>query len=415
MQATENRRLRVCVVGPGTRFLSGISYYSLHLANALARAYDVSAILMRQLLPTALYPGRRRVGAALSGLKFTPEVKVFDGIDWYWLPSLVRAIAFLWRERPDFLVLQWWSGTVLHSYFVLALAARVLGARVLVEFHEVLDPGEARLILARTYVNLIARVLLRLASGFVAHSEFDRSLLGKRYEIKGAAVAVIPHGPYDQYRMTNAEKTHRDAPKSCCNILFFGVIRPFKGLEDLIAAFESIPQNEIERYWLTVVGEAWEGWTLPVQLIEQSPYRDRITFVNRYVRDDELAAFLAGADAVVLPYHRSSSSGPLHVAMSCGLPVVVTRVGGLPEAVSEYEGAFLAPPRDRDALREALVRVAAMRGQRFADPHSWERTVERYQQLLGVIGAAAPISHRPPPREQLDAAPERADANPASR
>jgi hypothetical protein len=62
-------------------------------------------------------------------------------------------------------IFQWWSGTVLHSYAALALAARLSEARVVVEFHEVLDPGEARLLLARTYVRMLGPLLLRLASG----------------------------------------------------------------------------------------------------------------------------------------------------------------------------------------------------------------------------------------------------------
>jgi glycosyltransferase involved in cell wall biosynthesis len=69
-----------------------------------------------------------------------------------------------------------------------------------------------------------------------------------------------------------------------------------------------------------VVGETWEGWTLPGEQIARSPRRDRITFVNRYVSDEELDGYLRGADAVVLPYLRSSLSGPLHVAMGYGLP-----------------------------------------------------------------------------------------------
>src|SRR5438132_433258 len=95
----ENRQLRVCVVGAGKRFLSGISYYSLYLVNALARSHKVSVILMRQLLPTRFYPGRQRVGANLTRLEYDPMVPVFDGVDWYWLPSILRSLVFLMRER----------------------------------------------------------------------------------------------------------------------------------------------------------------------------------------------------------------------------------------------------------------------------------------------------------------------------
>lgn len=122
-----------------------------------------------------------------------------------------------------------------------------------------------------------------------------------------------------------------------------------------------------------------------LNLIEKSRYRHRITFANRYVTDEEVASHFSEADAVVLPYHRSSASGPLHTAMSCGLPVVVTRVGGLVEAVDGYEGAVLVPPRDPAMLRRALSQVSALRGQHFVDTHSWDQTADRYAALFALI------------------------------
>ncbi len=381
----ENRQLRVCVVGAGKRFLSGISYYTLHLVNALAYTDKVSVILMRQLLPTRFYPGRKRVGANLTQLEYASTVQVFDGVDWYWLPSIFRSLIFLIREHSDVIVFQWWSGTVLHSYLVLALAARLLKAQVVIEFHEVLDTAEAKRPLAQSYVRFIAPFVIRLAHGFVIHSEYDEQLLRRHYDLGKRSIALIPHGPYDIYQSTDSKLGHRAAPASCCNLLFFGVIRPFKGLEDLIMAFDALPENEIANYWLTIVGETWEGWTLPTNLINQSRYRDRITFVNHYVSDAEMAQFFANADAVVLPYHRSSTSGPLHIAMSCGLPVVVTRVGGLVEAVANYRGAVLVPSEDSTALKNALVQVAQLRGTRYSNPYSWNHTVTLYHTLFDTI------------------------------
>lgn len=382
----ENQQLSVCVVGAGKRFLSGISYYTLHLTNTLAQSHKVSAILMRQLLPRAFYPGRKRVGANLTQLEYNPEVRVFDGVDWYWLPSIIRSLSFLIRERPDVMVFQWWSGTVLHSYLLLALAARLLRAQVVIEFHEVLDSGEAKIPLARAYVRLFAPLFVRLAQGFVIHSEYDRKSLQRHYNLGKRPISVIHHGPYDHCQPINEEQGYRTAPISCCNLLFFGVIRPFKGLEDLITAFDALSENEVAKYWLTIVGETWEGWTLPAELIERSRYRDRITFVNRYVSDAEVSRFFAGADAVVLPYHRSSASGPLHMTMSYGLPVVVTRVGGLTEVVVGYDGAILVSPEDTGALQRALIEVAKLRGRRYIDPHSWENTALRYRGLFDALG-----------------------------
>lgn len=377
--------LRICVVGSGTRFMSGISVYTYRLANALANSCQVSAILMRQMAPTLIYPGRKRVGSQLDRLEFAPAVRSFDGIDWYWLPSIFQALALLLRERPQIVIFQWWTGTVLHTYLLLALIARLLGARIIIEFHEVLDTGETRLAFARWYVGFLLPFLLRLASGFTAHSEHDRALVQQHYQLKGRPAIALPHGPHDHYQASGSHERFRTAPESCCNLLFFGVIRPYKGLEDLIRAFNVIPADQIEHYWLTVVGETWEGWTLPTELIAQSPYHERITFVNRYVHDDEVAAFFAGADAVVLPYHRASMSGPLHVAMGWGLPITVTDVGGLAEASTGYEGVILVPPADPGALNASFEQLRQMRGKQFSHPNSWERTAESYTSLCTSI------------------------------
>ncbi len=379
------KRQRICVVGAGPRFFSGISVYTCRLTNALAQREQISAILMRQLLPTRLYPGRARVGAQLTQLRYDPAVPVYDGVDWYWLPSMLRAISFLLRERPEVVIFQWWTGTVFHSYLLLAAVARLLGAEVVIEFHEVLDTGEARLNLARLYVGLVAPLLTRLAQGFVVHSQFDRAALEDSYKLGDRPVALIPHGPYDHYQSSNPELAQRAAPAECCNLLYFGVIRPYKGVEDLLTAFDAIAPEEINKYWLTIVGETWEGWNLPAELIAASRYHARITFVNRYVRDDEVMSFFAGADAVVLPYHRSSASGPLHIAMSCGLPVVVTQVGGLTEAVASYEGAIMIPPQAPAALGVALNQLLTKLHHRFPDPHSWERTVARFEALFMAL------------------------------
>lgn len=381
--STGESPLDVCVVGSGSRFVSGISYYTHRLASELASAHRVSVLLMRQLLPTRLYPGRERVGTDLARFSYPEGVRVFDGVDWFWVPSILRAARFLVRARPRVVVLQWWTGTVLHSYLVIAALAKLLGAKLVIEFHEVLDTGEMNIPVADAYVKALSPLLLRMVDGFVVHNEFDRGELDRRYALDGRPVALIAHGPYDQYVSEPGEATprHDDA----FNLLFFGVIRPFKGLEDLVEAFNGLPAEEAERFRLTVVGETWEGWTRPGELIEAGAHRDRIDFVNRYVSDEEAAGYFAAADAVVLPYHRSSSSGPAQMAMSHGLPLVITSVGGLVEAVAGYEGAIRVPPKDPDAIRAALSEALELRGRRFDDPHSWDTTVDRYSEFFSTV------------------------------
>jgi glycosyltransferase involved in cell wall biosynthesis len=354
---------------------------------------DTSVILIRRLLPRLLYPGKSRVGLKRASMQYREEISLFDGIDWWLGSSIVRALRFLRARRSQVLLLEWWTVATLHTYLLLAVAARVLGVRVVVELHELQDPAEAGFALARKYADWGLKALLRLAQGCIVHSKADWQLFESSYGPMDVRIALVPHGPYDQYHeltgtpepaIADAIATVRTAPDDVVNLLFFGLIRPYKGLSDLVRVFSALPREEAERLWLTVVGETWESCTEPAALIAASPHRDRISFVNEYVPDEVVGAAFAHANVVVLPYRRSSSSGILHVAMSQGLPIVVTSVGGLPEAASGYAGAVFVPPEDPASLTAGLLRAASMAGRKFVDPRSWHDTVAAVRMAAAI-------------------------------
>jgi len=376
---------RVVVIGSGWRFASGISHYTYLLSCALKDEYDVGALLMRRLVPRRLYPGRDHVGAAVAtAVAYPPDVPVYDGVDWYWGPSMTDALRYLDRQRPTVVIFQWWSGAVLHTYLRLARYAARHGARIILEWHEGQDTGEAAMPAARLYVNALMPRLLSLVAAHVVHSSFDAQAIPAAYPLGNAIVRVMPHGPY--HHVVTSETARAEAgDESPFRLLYFGVIRPFKGVEDLVAAFSSLDRDQASQFRLSVVGETWEGWTIPDEAIARSPHTDLIERVDRYVSDEELAAYVAAADAIVLPYHRSSLSGPLHIALTAGLPVIVTAVGGLVEVVRDYAGATLVPPQDPAALRATLLELPARRGQRYANPHSWQQTLDGYRALISEV------------------------------
>lgn len=398
------------VVGSGTRFVSGISHYTHALGCAFSTRHRTSVVLIRRLLPRRWYPGADRVGAPIADHTYPPGVRVYDGIDWFLFPSLLRACWLLCVERPNIVVLQWWTGAVAHTYLLLALIARLCGARIVLEVHEIQDTGEARIPFVAAYTGMMTKLLTPMVGGFVVHSEADRTALGAAYDVGDRPVEIVRHGPYEQY-CAPEEGVLRTAPADCVNLMFFGTIRPYKGLEDLVRAFDALPNPE--SYWLTVIGETWEECTTPGELIAESPNADRITFVNRYVSDLEAARWLAGADALVLPYRRSSASGPLHIGMSLGLPIAVTSVPALVDSADGYAGCVFFPPGDVDRLGDALQRLAAMRGTRYPDPASWEDSVDRYERLFTRLDPTTPV-RRAWPAAPDDRCPAPAPAVPRS-
>jgi len=382
--------LKVCVVGSGTRFVSGISYYTYFLACALKQHCDVVSILMRHLIPKRWYPGRQRVGHSVMAYDLAAEVPTFDGVDWWGWPSVPRAISFLRSQRPDVLILQWWSSSVLPWYLLLARQAVRDGGVVIVELHEDLDTGEARVPLLGWFARRGLTALCRRASMLVVHSTWDRDRMSASLGIDSVRFRVIPHGPCPISDATPGEAAGPlSAPsareRSELTVLFFGTIRPYKGLEHLIEAFEQVRRDFALPWKLVVVGETWEGWTLPLELIEHSPYRDDIELVNRYVTDQEAASYFQRADVVALPYLRSSASGPLAIAQAYGLPVAVTAVGGLVEAVADYTGAVLVRPGSSDDLARGLLAAADLRGGMHPAPVSWQAVAQSYADIFAAV------------------------------
>jgi glycosyltransferase involved in cell wall biosynthesis len=224
----------------------------------------------------------------------------------------------------------------------------------------------------------------------IVHSTWDRDRMSASLGISSVRFRVIPHGPYPIVGTAPGEPAEPPrAPslreRSELTVLFFGTIRPYKGLEHLIRAFEQVRRDLALPWKLVVVGETWEGWTLPLELIERSPYRDDIELVNRYVTDQEAAGYFQRADVVALPYLRSSASGPLAIAQACGLPVVVTAVGGLVEAAAGYTGAVLVRPDSADDLARGLLAAADLRGRVHSVPVTWQAVAQSYADVFAAV------------------------------
>ena len=172
-------------------------------------------------------------------------------------------------------------------------------------------------------------------------------------------------------------------------ILAFGLVRPYKGTDVLLDAFSRVEGAEL---W--VVGMPRMPMDELRELARRAP--GRVRFVDRFITDPEIPAFMRRADLVVLPYRNIEQSGVLYTALAFGRPLVLSSVGGFPE-IAERGGARLVPPEDPDALAEVLRELLADRQTRdalagaaakaAATTYSWKRigeaTMALYRDLLG--------------------------------
>jgi glycosyltransferase involved in cell wall biosynthesis len=379
---------KICIVGPSKLFLSGVSYYTIRLANALANENAVSVITFGKLLPKFLFPGRGHVGKALSELDFSPAIQRAE-MNWNSPLSWIRAFKFLRKTDSDILIFQWWTASVAHMYLLLKCYTTLfLRKRIFIEMHELVNPAEESSLPLRLYSSIMCRLIMRNVH-LVAHSEADKKLLVELYHIPEARIWIVPHGPYDHYQKIDKREARKrlQIREEEYVILYFGLIRRYKGVEYLIEGFEKIPQEKIPAFRLVIVGEVWDDIGLEEKVVF-SPYKERIALRTEYVPDDDVALYFSAADVVVLPYLRSSQSGVVHIAITYRLPIIVTNVGGLMEALSEYEGTIFIPPADSEAIKTAILRCyeTYARGEeekRIAAPElSWVGIAKRYEEII---------------------------------
>lgn len=225
----------------------------------------------------------------------------------------------------------------------------------------------------------------------VAHSEHSASRLRAEVDLDPAKVRVIPHGAFDYLTRLPEEKPLPEELEGAEGpvILSFGLLRPYKGLENLLEAFGRLG------------GDA-ELWVVGNPRMDVEPLRRqaaklgaRVRFVTRFVDESEIPAIFRRADLVVLPYLDAEHSGVLYTGLAFGKPLVLSAVGGFPE-VAEAGAARLVPPGDTDALAATLselvgdeaarVELAAAATRAAAGPFSWDeaahRTLDLYRDLL---------------------------------
>jgi glycosyltransferase involved in cell wall biosynthesis len=195
------------------------------------------------------------------------------------------------------------------------------------------------------------------------HDRSNRESFLNLYDVEPDRVFEIPHGTNELFLeiepaySPEALREKLGVSASEPVILFFGTITKYKGIEDLIRAFPATYQAKPSQ--LLIAGFPAKDIDAPalVKLSEELGVAEHIIWFMDYVPNDWIAPMLALSDVVVLPYRAITQSGVLQIAYACGKPVVVTRVGGLPDIVEDGKSGFLADPENPASLAEAITDI----------------------------------------------------------
>jgi glycosyltransferase involved in cell wall biosynthesis len=187
--------------------------------------------------------------------------------------------------------------------------------------------------------------------GFVVLSEaVGKDLLELKPDAK---ISFMSHPWYDHFgakidRTAACNKLGIPSEKKV--LLFFGLVRDYKGLDVLISAFSELDDS----FQLVIAGEVYSGKEKYLEQIERSGVKERISFLDRYIPDDEVVTLYSAADVCVLPYRTATQSGVTAASFHFEVPVIATNVGGLKESVGDKELGLIIDNADPKLLSTAV-------------------------------------------------------------
>jgi len=340
--------MRLAVVGPTHPHTGGIVHHTTELAHQLVAAgHDVELISWSAQYPAFLHPGTLRIPGG------EPEVRLFPNTryDLAWWNPISWWRAGLELRKYDAVVLVHAATVQVPAYLAVLKAfygrrgADAHRPRVVVVAHNVL-PHESRLGDKNFVRALFSRVDAVLVHSQVL-AELARSLVGARTEV--VVADMPPHLP-----VRPQAKTVADDVEPFRQLLFFGTVRNYKGLDVLLRALTQVPDVK-----LVVAGDIWSGEKALRAQIDELGLTDRVTLRPRYVPGPEIPALFRDVDALVLPYRAGTASQNVSLAHAMGVPVIATRAGTLGAQVHEGVDGVLAEPDNVADLTAALNRFYA--------------------------------------------------------
>ena len=366
--------MRIAILSCFYPYRGGISQFNAEMYSGLGKIAHVKAFNFKRQYPSFLFPGKTQFVTPEDEAKPVESTAILDSVNPI---SWVRTARAIRRWKPDVLVMSWWM-----SWFgpSLGYVARHAGCRSIAVLHNAI-PHEPRF-----FDRPLTKYFLKGCDGAVTLSSSVEKDLERL--LPGIPHILHPHPVYSHF----GESIPREKAVKALGLdpagkvlLFFGLIREYKGLDILLEAFRGLPPE----YQLVIAGEPYGSFDRYASIIAGIPdSQKRIKVFPEYVRDSRVKDFFCAADLAVLPYRSATQSGISAICIHFSLPLLVTDVGGLRESVGDTGIGVVVDKADANAVREGILGF-------FASPEAAEKcrkAAENERERLSWDGFCSELS-----------------------
>ena len=379
--------MKITILGPAHPYRGGLASIMEIMARTFQRRGDEVDIKTFTLqYPSLLFPGESQTVATPppADLRICRCVNTMNPLNWVRVGRRIR------RERPDFVLMRYWPPCMAPCFGTIARIARDNGhTKVLCQIDNV-EPHEHHLT-----DKPFNRYYLHSVDGFVYMSEQVHSGL-RAYS--DAPALFSPHPLFENFgeRVERSEACVRlGLDPANRYVLFFGLIRDYKGLDLLLDAWAQLRRaGRTEGRRLIVAGEFYTAREPYLNRIADNGLQDEVLLHDRFIPDDDVKYYFSAADFVVQPYKTATQSGVTQIAYQFCVPMVVTKVGGLAEIVPDGRVGYVCEPTP-EGVAGAIERMyEGDTLQRFRENcveerrrFSWEEMCSRITELYGLVAS----------------------------
>ena len=311
--------MKISLIGPVYPYRGGIAHFTTLFARQLAQTgNNIQVVSFKKQYPAWLFPGKSDKDYSKTREKVDAEfiINPFNPLSWH------NAVKSILSFHPQKVIIPWWVtvwGPCFH-HIISTLKRHGISTDVLV--HNVI-PHEDNPI-----DRWITKWTLTQASHFVVMTSKEKERL-QNILAEPPQIDIVPHPIYQQFTPTMKGKpelrNNLGLPEEKKFVLFFGIIRPYKGLLDLIEAFKLINEKDKDIH-LIIAGEYWDDREKYIHKISDLGLQNIIHLFDYYIPDDEAAQFFEAADLFVAPYTGGTQSGAVKSALGFGMPVIITDI-----------------------------------------------------------------------------------------
>jgi glycosyltransferase involved in cell wall biosynthesis len=363
------------VIGPVYPYRGGIAHYTSQLIVALNKAgHSVQAISFKRQYPTWLYPGKSDKDPSQINRQIDAQY-MLDPINPFTWWSTAETIN---QQKPALVVIQWWTTFWAPAFMCLGMLLRQKNYKVVFIIHNVL-PHEQRF-----FDPFLVKMALSQGHAYLAQTEREKKKLLQLLPGRNVKVCQLPTYSFLADRKLPKEEARQKMgiPLARPIILFFGIVRPYKGLKYLIDSIAILKRDNPERLpFVLVAGEIWEDKAAYQKQIESLDLTGCIRLDDRYVPDEEAAVMFSAADLLVAPYVDGTQSAAVGMALGFDLPIVVTDV--VADGIAEENRKYIRVVKAGDAEILALVIQEVISEPKFT--HPMHQGDDEWQRLIGCL------------------------------